>query len=239
MPNPMYCSGRRVRQPLPHQDEFPAEYSLASCSPAALASASSATLILHHPTPVRPHFFGERQLSPNASVSSRRAPHWYDPSSPAKWLRNARIRCKAQEAGVATSSSSIPKAFSKSTRSKLFSVISRDGCSGLTLESPRRRGLSCHSVAGLRPSRTQQTVPKCPKMPSQNAGVSQSHWHVPNSPCAGSASGSVWVPCSFIERFVSFDSPYKDASATTRPAGARGLHSTIAARSHVLGGYAG
>jgi len=48
---PMYCSGRRDRQPLPHQDEFPAEYSLASCSPAALASASSATLILHHPLP--------------------------------------------------------------------------------------------------------------------------------------------------------------------------------------------
>lgn len=35
------------RPPLPHQDEFPAEYSLAGCSPAEPASASSAMLILN------------------------------------------------------------------------------------------------------------------------------------------------------------------------------------------------
>ena len=36
----------------PHRcDEFPAEYSLASCSPAELASASSALLILQPTTP--------------------------------------------------------------------------------------------------------------------------------------------------------------------------------------------
>jgi hypothetical protein len=36
----------------PHRcDEFPAEYSLASCSPAELASASSASLMLQPTTP--------------------------------------------------------------------------------------------------------------------------------------------------------------------------------------------
>ena len=36
-----------TRPPLSHQDEFPAEYSLAGCSPAEPASASSAMLILN------------------------------------------------------------------------------------------------------------------------------------------------------------------------------------------------
>src|SRR6266478_5766103 len=35
------------RPPLPHQDEFPAEYSLVGCSPAEPASAFSAMLILN------------------------------------------------------------------------------------------------------------------------------------------------------------------------------------------------
>ena len=42
-------------------DEFPAEYSSASCSPALLASASSARLMLNQPTFVRRANLSERQ----------------------------------------------------------------------------------------------------------------------------------------------------------------------------------
>ena len=52
MPNRFHCAGRRNRRrPAPHQDEFPTEYSLAGCSPAEPASASSATLIFNQQLP--------------------------------------------------------------------------------------------------------------------------------------------------------------------------------------------
>ena len=50
-------------------DEFPAEYSLASCSPAELASASSATLMLQPTTPVRRANLSERQPGNSLAVS--------------------------------------------------------------------------------------------------------------------------------------------------------------------------
>ena len=50
-------------------DEFPAEYSLASCSPAELASASSATLMLQPTTFVRRANLSERQPGNSLSVS--------------------------------------------------------------------------------------------------------------------------------------------------------------------------
>src|SRR5215212_3709338 len=52
-----------------HRSEFPAEYSLAGCSPAEPASASSAVLILNLATPSSPPIFGELQLSPQRTVS--------------------------------------------------------------------------------------------------------------------------------------------------------------------------
>src|SRR5580704_5732421 len=68
-------NGRTDRAVLPqtHQDEFPAEYSLAGCSPAEPASASSATLILNQKPPVRLQNSSERQPSPKARVSKHRA----------------------------------------------------------------------------------------------------------------------------------------------------------------------
>jgi hypothetical protein len=54
----------------PHRcDEFPAEYSLASCSPAELASASSATLMLQPSTLVRRANLSERQPGNSLTVS--------------------------------------------------------------------------------------------------------------------------------------------------------------------------
>ena len=50
-------------------DEFPAEYSLASCSPAWLASASSATLMLQPTTLVRRAKLSERSLGNFPTVS--------------------------------------------------------------------------------------------------------------------------------------------------------------------------
>ena len=50
-------------------DEFPAEYSLASCSPAELASASSAMLMLQPTTFVRRAKLSERQPGNFLSVS--------------------------------------------------------------------------------------------------------------------------------------------------------------------------
>jgi len=50
-------------------DEFPAEYSLASCSPAELASASSATLMLQPTTFVRRANLSERQPGNSLCVS--------------------------------------------------------------------------------------------------------------------------------------------------------------------------
>ena len=64
-------NGRTDQAVLPqtHQDEFPAEYSLAGCSPAEPASASSATLILNQKPPVQLQNYSERQLSPPVRVS--------------------------------------------------------------------------------------------------------------------------------------------------------------------------
>jgi hypothetical protein len=58
-----------------HRDEFPTDYSLAGCSPAEPASASSAVFILNQ-KPIRsPAFYGEPQLFPNSAVSIYRALH--------------------------------------------------------------------------------------------------------------------------------------------------------------------
>jgi hypothetical protein len=55
----------------PHRcDEFPAEYSLASCSPAELASASSASVMLQPTTLVRRANFSERQPGSFRTVST-------------------------------------------------------------------------------------------------------------------------------------------------------------------------
>ena len=51
-------------------DEFPAEYSSASCSPAELASASSAALILQLTTLVRRANLSERQPGNSFTVSA-------------------------------------------------------------------------------------------------------------------------------------------------------------------------
>jgi len=55
-------------------DEFPAEYSSASCSPAELASASSATLMLQPITFVRRANLSERQPGNFLAVSLEGAP---------------------------------------------------------------------------------------------------------------------------------------------------------------------
>jgi hypothetical protein len=72
-------NGRTNQAVLPqtHQDEFPAEYSLAGCSPAEPASASSAALILilNQKPPVRQRNCSERQLSPSVRVSFPHAGH--------------------------------------------------------------------------------------------------------------------------------------------------------------------
>jgi hypothetical protein len=51
-------------------DEFPAEYSLASCSPAELASASPAALMLQLTTFVRRANLSERQPGNSFTVSA-------------------------------------------------------------------------------------------------------------------------------------------------------------------------
>jgi len=54
----------------PHRcDEFPAEYSLASCSPAELASAFSAIYYAATNNPVRPQNGSERLIGTFTSVS--------------------------------------------------------------------------------------------------------------------------------------------------------------------------
>ena len=59
------------RSPRAHRcDEFPAEYSLASCSPAVLASASSAGRMLQPITFVRRANLSERQPGTFATVSA-------------------------------------------------------------------------------------------------------------------------------------------------------------------------
>jgi hypothetical protein len=63
------------RPPLPHQDEFPAEYSLAR-----LLSSRAGLRFLCYPHPQLEInrwllFFGQRQLSPNSTVSSHDAGH--------------------------------------------------------------------------------------------------------------------------------------------------------------------
>jgi len=78
-------NGRTNQAVLPqtHQDEFPAEYSLAGCSPAEPASASSAALILNQKPPVRQRNCSERQLSPSVRVSFPHAGHPQPPPSAA------------------------------------------------------------------------------------------------------------------------------------------------------------
>ena len=56
-----------------HRNEFPAEYSLAGCSPAEPTSASSAVVILNQKPTRSPVFFSERQLFPEPAVSFHRA----------------------------------------------------------------------------------------------------------------------------------------------------------------------
>ncbi len=52
MPNLIHCGDKRHdRLPPPHQDEFPAAYSLAGCSPAEPTSASAAISILNQQLP--------------------------------------------------------------------------------------------------------------------------------------------------------------------------------------------
>jgi hypothetical protein len=65
----------------PHRcDEFPAEYSLASCSPAELASASSAGPMLQHKPPFVEFIAanGNRGVS---ALSHARGSHHYDTDS--------------------------------------------------------------------------------------------------------------------------------------------------------------
>jgi len=77
-----YCSS-----PSHRCDEFPAEYSLASCSPAELASASSATLMLPPTTFVRRANRSERQPGNSLSVS---------PQGVTAQLFSLTIRCFSQ-----------------------------------------------------------------------------------------------------------------------------------------------
>ena len=63
------------RPPATHRDEFPAEYSLAGCSPAEPASAFSAMLILNQKLTRWLELFSERLLSPNRAVSIHAAVH--------------------------------------------------------------------------------------------------------------------------------------------------------------------
>jgi hypothetical protein len=58
-----------LSSPLHRCDESPAEYCLASCSPALLASASSATLMLKPTTFVRRANLSERQPGNSSTVS--------------------------------------------------------------------------------------------------------------------------------------------------------------------------
>jgi hypothetical protein len=51
-------------------DEFPADYSSASCSPALLASASSAVLMLQPTTLIRRANLSERQPGNSSTVSA-------------------------------------------------------------------------------------------------------------------------------------------------------------------------
>ena len=67
------------RPPATHQDEFPAEYSLAGCSSAEPAAASSAMPILNRKPSVRQKIFSERQLSPWDRVSFPHAGHPFGP----------------------------------------------------------------------------------------------------------------------------------------------------------------
>lgn len=67
------------RPPLPHQDEFPAEYSLARL----LSSRAGLRFLCYaHPQLEINRwllFFGQRQLSPNSTVSSHDAGHDHSP----------------------------------------------------------------------------------------------------------------------------------------------------------------
>lgn len=69
MPDRLSFSAESVcASPLSHQDEFPAEYSLAGCSPAEPASASPAILIFNRKPPVR-YLFSANGNCPLTSLS--------------------------------------------------------------------------------------------------------------------------------------------------------------------------
>src|SRR6266481_5265853 len=67
------------RPPLPHQDEFPAEYSLVGCSPAEPASAFSAMLILNQ-KPTVGYCFSANGNCPRTRLShlTTQANPWFD-----------------------------------------------------------------------------------------------------------------------------------------------------------------
>jgi hypothetical protein len=77
IPMPKKSLGGRTqcRPPATHRDEFPAEYSLAGCSPAEPPSAFSAMLILNQKRTRWLELFSERLLSPNRAVSIHAAVH--------------------------------------------------------------------------------------------------------------------------------------------------------------------
>ena len=71
--------GRRVASPATHRNEFPAEYSLAGCSPAEPASASPAELILQPKHTAGKLKTSEQQVSPCGNVSEKGSVHRLSP----------------------------------------------------------------------------------------------------------------------------------------------------------------
>jgi hypothetical protein len=67
--------GRRVASLVTHRNEFPAEYSLAGCSPAEPASASPAELILQPNHSAGKLKTSEQQVSPIGTVSRKGSVH--------------------------------------------------------------------------------------------------------------------------------------------------------------------
>jgi len=81
----------------PHRcDEFPAEYSLASCSPAELASASSAAVMLQPTTLVRRANLSERQPGSFRTVSTEGVtlrPHTLSGSFDSAPVTDVKVAC--------------------------------------------------------------------------------------------------------------------------------------------------
>jgi len=81
--------GKDVPSPATHRNEFPAEYSLAGCSPAEPASALSAILILWSKASVRRDKNGGRKESVKFSrVSQKGAVHLRTAGSSDAWFRH-------------------------------------------------------------------------------------------------------------------------------------------------------